>query len=246
MSFHDQLVATRDKKHSKDHPFFELWAQGRLSRQQTAVYCAQHHHYVADYLDWMSYEASQIPFRDVKAYLYENLGDEENPDDRHLDMLKDYVAATGSSRDVENSVVLPGTEALQNWGWRLVYHTPWQAALAGMFIGLESQFFDICKKIVPALHEHYGFAPGGRQIRFFEEHVRADEIHSAKGFAIVEKYCHTPELQSLALQAVEAATMRRWRYMNGIYWFALHGREDDTPALEVQSAAAVPQKEEIV
>ena len=25
-SFHDQLVQTRDKKHSKNHPFFELWA----------------------------------------------------------------------------------------------------------------------------------------------------------------------------------------------------------------------------
>jgi len=236
-SFHDQLVAMRDRKHSKDHPFFDLWARGKLTKEQTAVYCAQHYHYVTDYLNWMAYEASQIPFRDVKAYLYENLGDEENPDDRHLDMLKDYVAATGSSRDsVEDSVVLAGTECLQNWGWRLVYQTPWQAALAGMFIGLESQFLDICKKIVPALHQHYGFAPGGRQIRFFEEHVRADEIHGAKGFAIVEKYCNTSELKAFALKTVEAATIRRWRYMNGVYWFALHGKEDDTPSLEAQSA----------
>ena len=28
-----------------------------------------------------------------------------------------------------------------------------------MFIGLESQFLDICKKIVPALHRHYGYQP---------------------------------------------------------------------------------------
>jgi len=166
-SFNDQLVAMRDRRHSKDHPFFDLWAKGKLTKQQTAVYCAQHYHYVTDYLNWMAYEASQIPFRDVKAYLYENLGDEENPDDRHLDMLKDYVAATGLSRDsIEDSVVLAGTEGLQNWGWRLVYQTPWQAALAGMFIGLESQFLDICKKIVPALHEHYGFAPAGGRFVF--------------------------------------------------------------------------------
>jgi pyrroloquinoline quinone (PQQ) biosynthesis protein C len=210
-AFHDQLVATRDKKHSKNHPFFDLWAKGKLTKGQTAIYCAQHYHYVTDYLNWMAYEASQIPFRDVKTYLFENLGDEENPDDRHLDMLKDYVAATGSSRDsVEKSVVLAGTESLQNWGWRLVYQTPWQAALAGMFIGLESQFLDICKKLVPALHEHYGFAQGGREIRFFEEHIRADEIHGAK--------------------PVEAATIRRWRYMNGVYWFALDGKDDDTPS----------------
>src|SRR5437879_3769536 len=150
MSFHDQLVAIRDRKHSQDHPFFDLWAQGKLTKEQTAVYCAQHYHYVTDYLDWMTYKASQIRFRDVKAYLYENLGDEENPEDRHLDMLKDYVAATGSSRDsVEDSVVLPGTEALQNWGWRLVYQTSWQAALAGMFIGLESSSLISAKKSCP-------------------------------------------------------------------------------------------------
>jgi pyrroloquinoline quinone (PQQ) biosynthesis protein C len=118
---------------------------------------------------------------------------------------------------------------LQNWGWRMVYQKPWQAALAGMFIGLESQFLDICKKLVPALHKHYGYKPGAREIRFFEEHIGADEIHAGKGFAIVEKYCTTPELQELALKTVEEATIRRWRYMNGVYWFALHGREDDNP-----------------
>src|SRR5947208_11527137 len=116
-AFHDQLVATRDRRHSKNHPFFELWAQGKLTKEQTAFYCAQHFRYVVEYLNWMAYEASQIPQRDVKAYLFENLGDEENPDDRHLDMLKDYVAASGLSRDnVESSVVLVGTEGLPELG----------------------------------------------------------------------------------------------------------------------------------
>ena len=121
-TFRDQLVATRDRKHSKDHPFFDLWAQGKLTKQQTAIYCAQHYHYVTEYLNWMAYEASQIPFRDVKIYLYENLGDEENPDDRHLDMLKDYVAATGSSRDSVESL----------WCWR--EPNPCKTGAGGSFI----------------------------------------------------------------------------------------------------------------
>src|SRR5215471_10611450 len=116
-TFHDQLVTTRNKKHSKDHPFFELWAQGKLTKEQTAFYCAQHFHYVVEYLNWMAYEASQIPQRDVKAYV---------------------VACGLNPESVEDSAVLSGTDQLQNWGWRLVYQTPWPAALAGMFIGLES------------------------------------------------------------------------------------------------------------
>ncbi len=231
-SFRDRLVAVRDKKHSKDHPFFDKWARGELTKEQTALYCIQHYHFVAEYLNWMAYEASQAPHHDVKTYLLENLGDEENPDDRHMDMLADYVVASGLNRDsVEKSIVLSGTEGLQNWGWRMVYQRPWQAALAGMFIGLESQFLDICKKVVPALHKHYGYRPGAREIRFFEEHIGADEIHAGKGFAIVEKYCTTEELQDLALKAVEEATVRRWRYMNGVYWYALEGKADDTPPL---------------
>ncbi|MGZ8500721.1 MAG: iron-containing redox enzyme family protein, partial [Candidatus Binatia bacterium] len=127
--------------------------------------------------------------------------------------------------------LLGGTEQLQNWGWMMVYQKPWPVAAAGLFIGLESQFLDICKKIVPALHQHYGYKARAREIRFFEEHIYADEIHGAKGFAIVEKYCTTPELQAAAIKQVEDATIRRWRYMNNIYWYALHGKEDDTPAL---------------
>jgi len=230
-TFRQQLITTRDQRHSKSHPFFEMWAAGRLTKEQTAIYCIQHYHFVSEYLNWMAYEASQIPHRDVKAYLFENLGDEENPEDRHLDMLADYVAACGLGRDsIEQSVVLPGTEGLQNWGWRLVYQRPWQAALAGMFIGLESQFLDICRKVVLGLHQHYGYTPGSREIRFFEEHIGADEIHGAKGFAMVEKYCTSPELQQQALKAVEEATLKRWRYMNGVYWYALQGKVDDTPS----------------
>ena len=181
----------RDKKHSKNHPFFELWAQGKLTKEQTAFYCTQHYHFVGEFLNWLAYQGSQIPERDVKNYLFENLGDEENPDDRHLDMLKDYVAACGVDRDsVEISIVLGAPSSCKTGAGGWCTKSPGQSRLAGMFIGLESQFLDICKKIVPGLHQHYGYKPRAREIRFFEEHIHADEIHGSKGFAIVEKYCH--------------------------------------------------------
>ena len=66
-NFHDRLIAARDKNHSKDHPFFDLWVAGKLTKQQTAFYCTQHFHYVGEYLNWLAYEASQIPQRDVKG-----------------------------------------------------------------------------------------------------------------------------------------------------------------------------------
>ena len=35
------------------------------------------------------------------------------------------------------------------------------------------------------------------------------------------------------VKTVEEATVRRWRYMNSVYWYALHGKQDDTPGLQV-------------
>ena len=36
-TFHDQLIAARDKNHSKDHPFFDLWAAGKLSKEKISA-----------------------------------------------------------------------------------------------------------------------------------------------------------------------------------------------------------------
>jgi len=236
-SFRNRLIATRDRRHSKNHPFFEMWMRGELTKEQMALYCIQHYHFVNEAVNWLAYESSQVPHRDVKRYLFENLLDEENPNDPHPDMLKDWIVECGlPPESAENGMVLPGTEGLINWGWRLVHQRPWQVALAGIFIGLESQFLDICKGLTPALQKQYGYAPGAREIRFFEEHIIADAIHSTKGFAIVEQYCDTAELQHQAVKAVEEATIKRWGYMNGIYWFALRGRVDDTPLLDEKAA----------
>lgn len=73
--------------------------------------------------------------------------------------------------------------------------------------------------------------PGPGMSVFFEEHIEANALYGSKGLALVEKYCDTPELRQQTVDAVHDATVRRWRYMNGIKWFVLHGKDDDTPPL---------------
>jgi pyrroloquinoline-quinone synthase len=229
-SFLDALKSARDERHSKDHPFIDKWEQGELSKRQSAVYVVQHYHFVTDYLNWLAYIWSHCPVKEVKDSILENLKEEEDPADRHLEMLVDYAAACGLSRDeVTNAKVLPWTQALKDWGWRLVYQSPWQVSCAGLMIGLESQPPQIYTRVIPSLHENYGWNPGDREIRFFRGHVAADEIHSARGFQMTEKYCDTPELQQEAIEAVRTAARKRWNHMNGIYWYAVEGRDDDTP-----------------
>ena len=52
-------------------------------------------------------------------------------------MIVDFCEACGyTPTEVKNAPVLPWTEALTDWGWRLVYQQPWEVALTGLTIGL--------------------------------------------------------------------------------------------------------------
>src|SRR5687768_15943999 len=145
-------------------------------------------------------------------------------------MLIDYAEACGLTRDeVINAAVLPWTQALKDWGWRLVYQSPWPVACAALMIRLDAQPPLTYSRVIPSLHNNYGWKPDDPEIRFFRGHVAADEIHSARGFQITEKYCNTPDLHKAAIEGVRTAARKRWNHMNGIYWYAVHGKQDDTP-----------------
>src|ERR1041385_3318968 len=130
--FLDSLKAVRDEAHSKNHPFIDKWAKGELSKRQSSVYVIQHYHFVTDYLNWLAFVWAQCPIKEVKESILDNLKEEEDPADRHLVMLVDYATACGVSRDeVYKARILPWTQALKDWGWRLVYQSPWQVSCAG-------------------------------------------------------------------------------------------------------------------
>ena len=117
-------------------------------------------------------------------------------------------------------------------GWRVVTQRPWQVALTALIIGLESQPPEIYPPLVASFPKHYGWSLNDPAVRFFAGHVEADTVHGARGFKIAEKYCDAPELQAAAVAAVAAASHKRWQHMNGLYWYTLYGRTDDTPTDE--------------
>jgi len=233
-TFVEQLRQARDVTHSKNHPYFRKWAQGELTKKQMGFYLVMHYHFVTEYLNWLAHIWAHCPVDEVKRHILENLSEEEDPRDRHMDMILDFCAACGYTRaEVLGATMLPWTEALTDWGWRLVSQRPWQIAITGLTIGLESQPPEIYPPLVASFPKHYGWSLDDPAVRFFAGHVEADIVHSARGFKVAETYCDTPELQAAAVTAVAAASKKRWNHMNGLYWYTLYGRTDDTPTDEV-------------
>jgi pyrroloquinoline-quinone synthase len=229
-TFVEQLRQARDATHSKNHPYFRKWAQGELTKKQMGFYLVMHYHFVTEYLNWLAHMWAHCPVGEVKHHILENLSEEEDPRDRHMDMILDFCAACGYTREeVLGATMLPWTEALTDWGWRVVTQRPWQVALTALIIGLESQPPEIYPPLVASFPQHYGWSLDDPAVRFFAGHVEADTVHGARGFKMAEKYCDTPELQAAAVAAVAAASHKRWQHMNGLYWYTLYGRTDDTP-----------------
>jgi hypothetical protein len=53
-----------------------------------------------------------------------------------MDMIPDFCAACGYTREeVLGATMLPWTEALTDWGWRVVSQRPWQIALTALTLG---------------------------------------------------------------------------------------------------------------
>lgn len=76
----------------------------------------------------MLYIAARSPQYDVKDFMLENFTEEEDPDNRHIDMLFDFAAACGTSKEqFLDTPLLPHTQALQDGGWRQMNGIYWNA-----------------------------------------------------------------------------------------------------------------------
>jgi pyrroloquinoline-quinone synthase len=202
-------------RHSKIHPFTELWVEGKLSREQLGAWACQHYHYVGHFSEWLAALYSRTTHFDVQEFFLENMWEEEMGT-RHVDLLIRFAEACGySRRDVVDAELLPGTAGIQGWCYQLAHGGHFVEAAAGLLVGLESQTPQIYARNTPPLREKYGFAE--HEIEFFTVHMVADVEHSERGYQIVERYATTAELQDLAVRTVRLASQMRWLYMSGIH-----------------------------
>jgi pyrroloquinoline-quinone synthase len=216
-NFRVELEQTVRNRHSRAHPFTELWVSGKLTRSQLGQWAIQQWHFIANFSQYMAGIYARCPVRDVRDYLLENMWEEELAATRHSEYLVSFAAACGISREGFMATgPLPTTEALADWCRARAFYDHWIIAAAALNIGLESQVVGIMERVTPPLTEKYGFA--GADIGYFEVHWKTDAIHSARAYELVSKHATTPELQSECLARVARATDMRWLFTDGIYW----------------------------
>src|SRR5215471_11112615 len=123
------VVARIDQKISErrllDHPFYQAWSMGTLTREDLKTYAAQYYHWVQAFPTWLSATHANAPTMAMRRERLENLIDEERGPENHPELWLRFCDALGLDRDaVANVELLPETrDAIQTMA-RIARETP--------------------------------------------------------------------------------------------------------------------------
>jgi pyrroloquinoline quinone (PQQ) biosynthesis protein C len=192
----DEIRAIRERWHTKNHPFFAAFGEGKLPLHAMGVYMALHYQFVQRALaSFGVLYARAFAHEDVRKSLVENLAEEEGlraipreghvPHD-HNELIFRFCQAVGLSEYEVRTIKL--TPAW--WGRSLHYAQTLAQEPIGVVLAMQStqegqQPALNTEVVLPAFAQHYGYPAGSREIEFFTEHAEADiEPQPAAGRAM--------------------------------------------------------------
>jgi pyrroloquinoline-quinone synthase len=198
------------------HPFYQAWSKGELTRDELREYASEYWHHVSAFPTYLSALHARLEDAPLRRTVLENLADEEGlPAGRaHSDLWMDFATGMGAdSAEVRDRELQPETAALIAH-FRGAMQTSPVTALASLYT-YESRVPAIARTKAEGLKQHYGADQA--TARYFTLHQTAD-VHHAKVWrdAIEAELAAHPEVADFALGAAEATAAALWSTLSGI------------------------------
>jgi len=199
------------------HPFYQAWSKGELTREELREYAAEYWHHVSAFPTYLSALHARLSDAPLRRTVLENLADEEGlPGGRpHSDLWMDFAAGMGAERAVvADRKLQPETAALIDH-FRATMETESAAAALAALYAYESRVPAIARTKAEGLKQHYGAdAPTAR---YFTLHQTADVHHASVWRTAIERELAAhPEQTDAALNAAEHTAAALWNTLNGI------------------------------
>ena len=197
-----RIEEARSRWNVLEHPFYQRWSMGELSREELAEYSGQYRHATAAIAELSASVADSAPEAERRA-LRRHAAEE----DAHIALWDGFVEAVGG--DVAAPPNAETRECVEAWtaaGGQLTQ-------LARLY-AIESGQPQISRTKREGLAEHYeiGDGPGNE---YFRLHERADVHHAAEGRSLIESHLAEADPDAL-VAAAEAAFQANWRLLDGV------------------------------
>jgi pyrroloquinoline-quinone synthase len=199
-----RLDAAIAQKHLLNHPFYQAWQAGKLSREALQLYAAQYYRHVEAFPKHLRVLAARTegPLRDT---VVENLAEEENPSAPHPKLWRDFAAAVGVGEDdITCCPALPGTQAVVATFREICGDRPVAEAVAALY-AYEAQVPEIASSKIDGLRKFYGIEKPAA-LAYFVIHEEADKAHREAWRAWLNEHAAPTSNDEVVATANEALT----------------------------------------
>ena len=210
--FSKELKKKLDKYHLLNHPFYKSWNDGKLTREIIKDYAEQYYQHVKAFPRYISATHSICEDINKRKILLENLQDEENRDQDHPKLWRDFAVAIGSVGEKIESVKKEKftTELIENFfkNGRASY----AEGLASLYT-YERQIPEIAETKIRGLKNHYGVT-SKKGLKFFEVHKAADVYHREACEKLLDGL--SKEEQEKAEKSALSTAKYLWNFLTGM------------------------------
>lgn len=180
------IDAARERWDVLEHHFYVRWERGDLSRDELARYAGEYRHAVV-----------------ALARAARTAGLHAREEAEHVSLWDEFSSALGAKRREP----LPETRCCAD-AWAAADD---EVGAAAILYAIEAGQPAISATKLRGLVEHYGFAEGSPEVRYFTLHAEQDHEHSAEARAVLEG-AEDGRLVGLA----EAALAANWALLDGV------------------------------
>jgi len=201
-SMWDRIEQARAEWNVLEHPFYQRWSAGELSREELADYSGQYR-YATEAIARMSADVATAAPASEQAGLQAHSREEH----KHIAMWDGFVEAVGGTVGAEPN---PETlECVEAW----TKEDGFGPQLARLY-AVESGQPEISKTKTEGLAAHYDIhdAPGNR---YFTVHEKMDLHHASEGRKLIEKHMNDFSEDEIVV-AAEEAFKANWRLLDGV------------------------------
>jgi pyrroloquinoline-quinone synthase len=197
-----RIEQARDRWNVLEHPFYQRWSAGELSREDLARYSGQYRHATAA-LARLSADVAESAPESERAALRRHAEEEK----AHIALWDGFVEAVGG--EVAAEPTAETRECVETWAAgadRL-------SQLVRLY-AIESGQPAISKTKREGLATHYGIGDGPAN-EYFRVHEKLDVEHAVEGRSLIESHLADADPDAL-VEAAEAAFEANWRLLDGV------------------------------
>jgi len=199
-----------------NHPFYQTWSMGKLSREALREYAKQYYHFVQAFPTFLSATHANTPHLAVRQELLENLIEEERGEGNHPGLWMKFAESLGvTSQEAAATQLLPDTQEAIDTLRSLTRDGAYLAGVAALY-AYESQIPEVAGVKIFGLKKFYGINDKDA-LSFFTVHQEADVYHSSSERKILEEYATGDQDQQTCIEAARKSSQAMLRLLDGVY-----------------------------